>query len=76
MFSLKDSRGKESITLMFVSLSWWAVWVKFLFAGATIPLFGAVPPMPATEFGLATAGILAIWLSREWTDKKLGRGDQ
>lgn len=76
MFSLKDSRGKESITLMFVALSWWAVWLKFLFAGATLPLFGEVPPMAATEFGLSAAGILAIWLSREWTDKKLGSGGQ
>ncbi len=71
MFTLKDSRGRESITLMFVFLSWWAVWIKFVLAGATLPLFGLVPPMSATEFGLATAGILAIWLSREWADKKL-----
>lgn len=70
MFSLKDSRGRESVTLMFVALSWWAVWLKFVFAGATLPVVGLVPLMSATEFGLATAGILAIWLSREWADKK------
>lgn len=70
MFSLKDSRGKESITLMFVALSWSAVWIKFVLAGATLPVFGQIPMMSATEFGLATAGILAIWLGREWADKK------
>jgi hypothetical protein len=26
--------------------------------------------MTATEFGLAQAGILAIWLGREWTEKQ------
>lgn len=71
MFSLKDSRGRESTTLMFVALSWLAIWLKFVLAGATLPLFGLVPPMSATEFGLATAGVLAIWLGREWQDKKL-----
>lgn len=71
MFALKDSRGRESTTLAFVSATWLAIWIKYLFAGATLPLFGSVPPMSATEFSLATAGVLAIWLGREWTDKKI-----
>lgn len=70
-FSMKDSRGRESTTLVFVTLSWAAVWVKFILAGATLPVFGLVPLMSATEFGMAMAGILAIWLGREWTEKKL-----
>lgn len=70
MFSLKDSRGRESITLAFVTASWLAVWIKFIAAGATLPVFGTMPTMSATEFGLAEAGILAIWLAREWTEKK------
>jgi len=74
--SIKDSRGKESITLTFVALSWSAVWLKFVLAGATLPIFGLVPLMSATEFGLATAGILAIWLGREWADKKLVGGTE
>lgn len=70
MFSLKDSRGRESTTLAFVSAAYAALLIKFVLAGATLPLFGAVPAMGATEFGLAVAGVLAIWLGREWTDKK------
>lgn len=66
MFSLKDSRGRESTTLAFVSAAYAALLVKFVLAGATLPLFGTVPPMSATEFGLAVAGVLAIWLGREW----------
>jgi hypothetical protein len=72
MFTITDSRGKESITLLFVSLSWLAVWVKFILAGATLPVFGTVPPMTATEFGMSAAAILAIWLGREWAEKKGG----
>lgn len=71
LFSMTDSRGRESTTLMFVTLSWLAVWIKFIFAGATLPVFGLVPLMSATEFGMAMAGILAIWLGREWAEKKL-----
>lgn len=67
---LKDARGRESITLSLVVPAWLALLVKFLAAGLTLPVVGAVPPMSATEFGLAMAGILSIWLGREWTEKK------
>lgn len=67
---LKDSRGRESMTLSLVVPAWLALLVKFLLAGLTLPVVGAVPPMSATEFGMAIAGIMAIWLGREWTEKK------
>lgn len=70
IFSLKDSRGRESTTLAFVSAAYAALLAKFVLAGATLPLFGTVPSMSATEFGLSVSGVLAIWLGREWTDKK------
>lgn len=70
MFSLKDSRGRESITLVFVAAAYAALLVKFVLADATLPLFGTVPSMSATEFGLSVAGVLAIWLGREWAEKK------
>jgi hypothetical protein len=70
IFSMKDSRGRESMTLTFVAASWLAVWIKYLLAGIALPVIGTVPPMTATEFGLSVAGILAIWLGREWTEKK------
>lgn len=67
--SLKDTRGRESITLGFVAASWLALWLKFILAGATLPLVGTVPAMSASEFGAAVALVLAIWLGREWTEK-------
>jgi hypothetical protein len=66
----KDSRGRESITLSLVVPAWLALLVKFLVAGLTLPVVGVVPAMSATEFGMAMAGVLAIWLGREWTEKK------
>jgi len=70
IFRMKDSRGRESVTLTFVAASWWAVWLKYILAGLVVPHVGTVPPMTATEFSIATAAILAIWLGREWTEKK------
>ena len=64
-----DSNGVESRTYRVVMLSWSAVWVKFLLAGVTIPGVGTVATMTATEFGAATAAIMAVWLGREFIRK-------
>lgn len=67
--AIKDSRGRESHTLMFVALAALVLIYKFAVAGTS--LFGiAWPAMTAGEFGLAFAAILAVWLGREWTEKK------
>lgn len=71
---LRDSRGRESTTLSLVVPAWFALLVKFILAGLTLPVVGVVPTMSATEFGLAMAGVLAIWLGREFNEKK-GNGD-
>ena len=69
IFSVKDTRGRESTTLFFCSLSWLAILIKFIFASTKA--FGIEwPAVTLTEFGGATALILAIWLGREWTEKK------
>ena len=67
--SIKDSRGKESITLSFVAVSWFALIIKFVVAGVSLGSLGVMPAMGASEFGMAAAAILAIWLGREWTEK-------
>ena len=66
---LKDARGRESITLTFVAVSFAILQIKFLLAGITISPELTIPPMSAEAFGLSTAGILAVWLGREWVDK-------
>lgn len=68
--SLKDSRGRESITLTFVAAAYTALLVKFVLAGATLPLFGAVPAMGAVDFGIAVASVLTIWVGREWVGRR------
>lgn len=74
LFSTKDSRGEESVTRMFVTIGWAVLTVKFMLAGVAVK-FGAppaatvefsAPPMTATEYGLAFAGIIGIWLGREY----------
>ncbi len=65
-----DARGKQSRTLFFVAVSWVVVLVKFAVAGVSLGSLGVMPAMTATEFGAAVAAILAIWLGREWTEKR------
>lgn len=65
-----DARGQQSRTLFFVAASWLAVLVKFIVAGVSMGPLGTMSPMTALEFGGAVAFILAIWLGREWTEKR------
>lgn len=62
---IKDSRGRESHTLMFVAVSWLAVTMRYVASG-----FVDIPATTATEYGGAVGMILAIWLGREWTEKR------
>ena len=63
LFVIKDSRGRESTTLMFVTLSWLVVTGIFLWKGSAADIL---------NYGTAVAAILAIWLGREWTEKRGG----
>lgn len=67
--TIKDSRGRESHTLLFVALA--ALVLTGKFAVATLEIWGVkFPPMTAGEFGAAFVMVLAAWLGREWTEKK------
>lgn len=70
MFNLKDSRGRETKTLGFVLVSWLILTGKFAISGMTLPVIGVQQTITAGEFGIACAAILAIWLGREWQEKK------
>jgi membrane associated rhomboid family serine protease len=66
--TIKDSRGRESHTLLFVTLA--ALVLIYKFAVASLTLFGITfPAMTATEFGIAFGAVLAVWLARDWTEK-------
>jgi len=68
--SLTDSRGNQSITLLMVVIAFAVTTVKFLIAGMTLPVIGQQAAMTASEYGMAFAAELAVWLGREWTEKK------
>lgn len=67
---MRDSRGRESVTLSYVTAGYFTLLAKFALAGLNLPYIGLMPAMGASEFGLAAAGILGIWLGREWTEKR------
>lgn len=67
--TLCDSRGNQSVTLFFVSVSWLVLIIKFVASGMETP-FGLVPDMNAADFGLAAVGILGAWVGREYTEKQ------
>lgn len=58
---------RESTTLKLVIPLWFALLCKFTVGGLDFG-FGEFPVITAGEFGLASAGILAIWLGREWKE--------
>ena len=61
LFTIKDSRGRESMTLSLVSVSWLALTVMFMWKGTAADML---------NYGTAVAAVLAVWLGREWTEKK------
>jgi hypothetical protein len=62
-------KSKQSTTLFFCSIGWFILTLKFAFAGAELPLFGAIPGMTGSEYGSALALVLAPWIAREWKEK-------
>lgn len=64
MVRLKDSKGKESTTLTFVTVAFLAVLIKYLLGG----IYG--PEISTGEFGAAVTLILGIWLNREWKEAR------
>lgn len=77
IFTFKDSSGEESTTLFFVAISWFILIIKYLLAGATFHVGIAgnfidfnFPQIGATEYGIAVAGIIGIWLGHNWINNK------
>lgn len=78
--TVKDSRGKESITLSFVIAGFVPIVLKFIFGGLVVqyPVGDAyqvlwqIPVLTGTEYGVAVAAILGIWTMREHKEKSLG----
>jgi hypothetical protein len=64
---MKDSNGRESKTLMFVTVAFLilcAAAVKIIWVGTADEIGGHL-----WQFGAAVSGVLAPWLTREWVKK-------
>lgn len=62
-------KTRESSTMQLVLPAAVLVMVKFAVAGLTVSGV-EFPAMSATEFGIAFAAVLAVWLGREWRSAK------
>jgi hypothetical protein len=71
-FSVKDSRGRESRTLLFVAVAFTLISLRFMLGGLDLT-WGAVHYVLAgsalLDYGAAVTAVLAIWLGREWIFK-------
>ena len=66
---MKDARGKQSRTLVFVSVAFAAVTLKFLVGGMELPGLGPQPEVDVSAYGSAALMIIGTWVAREWKDK-------
>ena len=70
-----DSRGRESRTLWFVTVSWLVMTLRFIAGGIEFsvgPVHWAIAPSLVLDYGGAVAAIVAVWVGREWVSKKTG----
>ncbi len=71
----RDARGRESRTLSFVVVAFSLMTLRFVLGGLDFD-FGAfhyeVASTPMVDYGAAVAAVLAVWLGREWINKRGG----
>lgn len=72
----RDAKGRESRTLFFVSVGFAVVTIRFALGGLGASLgdfrIEIAPTTPMLDYGAAVATILAVWLGREWINKRGG----
>lgn len=69
----KDARGRESRTLAFVGMTWLLMTLRFALGGLGADFGGFRIEVGATamiDYGAAVAAVLAVWLGREFIDRK------
>lgn len=69
----KDARGRESRTLFFVSVAFAFLSIRFVLGGLQASLGDfrfEVVSTPMLDYGAAVAAVLAVWLGREFIDRK------
>lgn len=64
-----DTGGRESRTLFFVTTTWLVMTFRFIAGGIAFesgPVRWEIAPALVTDYGVAVAAVLAIWVGREW----------
>ena len=71
MFKMTDSSDRESRTLVFVTVAFIIITVKFALSGLDLSEFGLgkASAVSITEYATAFAAVLAVWLGREWVKR-------
>lgn len=70
-FHPRDSKGRESRTLWFVCVAFFVLTFRFFAGGLEFtigPVHWLIQSAPLTDYGVAIAAILAVWVGREWTN--------
>ena len=72
-FHPRDSKGRESRTLWFVTVTWLMMTARFIAGGiefAVGPLHWSIAPSLVLDYGGAVAAVIAVWVGREWVARK------
>lgn len=68
-FHPRDSKGRESRTLWFVTVTWLIMTIRFIAGGiefAIGPFHWSVQPSLVLDYGGAVTAILLAWVGRDW----------
>ena len=78
-FRPRDSKGRESRTLTFVSIAFFLLSIRFFFSGMQLD-FGwwhwEFSTAGLVDYGAAIAAVLSIWLGREWIQERASRKEK
>lgn len=78
-FVVKDSKGRESRTLAFVTATWLIMTLRFVAGGIEFtlgPVHWTVVPSMVLDYGGAVAAILAVWVGRAWVSDRAIRAER
>lgn len=67
-----DSRGRESRTLWFVTVTWLIMTARFVAGGIEFtvgPVHWSIAPSLVLDYGGAVAAVIAVWVGREWVTR-------
>lgn len=71
-FHPRDSKGRESRTLWFVTVTWVVMTARFMAGGIEVvvgPVHWSVAPSLVLDYGGAVAAVIAVWVGREWVTR-------